>query len=156
MARIFISSTYTDLIDCRERVYHVLRQMRHDVIAMEDYVAKDERPLARCLNDIAQCDLYIGILAWRYGFIPERDNPTHKSITEMELRHAINCGKPTLVFLLDVNAYWPRSKMDDCHEFCRIENLRKELMNEYQIGFFRDSESLAAEVSAAVGRWGEV
>ena len=46
MARIYISSTYEDLKDYREAAYRALRRLRHDVVAMEDYVAADERPLA--------------------------------------------------------------------------------------------------------------
>ena len=73
--RIYISSTYNDLRECREQVYRTLRQLGHDVIAMEDYVATDQRPLDKCLQDVASCDLYVGIFAWRYGYIPAKDNP---------------------------------------------------------------------------------
>ena len=76
MARIYISSTYEDLKDCREAAYRALRRLRHDVVAMEDYVAADERPLDRCLEDVANCDVYIGLIGWRYGFVPAEDNPT--------------------------------------------------------------------------------
>ena len=38
MAKIYLSSTYSDLKEHREAVYRALRKMRHDVIAMEDYV----------------------------------------------------------------------------------------------------------------------
>ena len=41
MARIYISSTYEDLVAYREALYKTLRQMGHDAIAMEDYVASD-------------------------------------------------------------------------------------------------------------------
>ena len=39
---IYVSSTYEDLKPDRERVYHQLRLLRHDVVAMEDYVAADD------------------------------------------------------------------------------------------------------------------
>jgi Domain of unknown function (DUF4062) len=84
VAKIYLSSTYNDLKACREAVYHALRQMRHDVIAMEDYVATDQRPTEKCLADVAASDLYIGIYAWRYGYIPPKKKPDHKSITELE------------------------------------------------------------------------
>jgi Domain of unknown function (DUF4062) len=51
----------------------------HDAIAMEDYVATDRRPLQKCLADVAACDGYIGIFAWRYGFVPEADNSERRS-----------------------------------------------------------------------------
>src|SRR5713226_6398740 len=112
MAKIYISSTYSDLKDHREKVYRALRQMRHDVIAMEDYVARDERPLETCLADVADCDIYIGIFAWRYGFIPSENNPEGKSITELEYRKAVNTGKSPLIFLLDKQATWHPQLMD--------------------------------------------
>jgi hypothetical protein len=36
-------STYGDLKDHREHVYRTLRQLNHDVIAMEDYVAAPQQ-----------------------------------------------------------------------------------------------------------------
>src|ERR1700730_8472836 len=96
VATIYLSSTYTDLKVCRESVYRALRQMRHDVIAMEDYVATDQRPTEKCLADVAAADLYIGIFAWRYGYIPREINPDHKSITELEYRQAQQTGRSCL------------------------------------------------------------
>ena len=93
VAKIYVSSTYSDLKECREAVYDTLRKMRHEVIAMEDYVATDQRPLDKCLADVANCDVYVGIFAWRYGYIPSKDNPEKRSITEREFRHAVQHGK---------------------------------------------------------------
>ncbi|HYT43570.1 MAG TPA: DUF4062 domain-containing protein, partial [Methylomirabilota bacterium] len=103
MTTIYLSSTFSDLEEYREAVYHTLRQMRYDVIAMEDYVATDTRPLEKCLLDVAACDLYLGLFAWRYGYIPSEGNPEHKSITELEYRKATQSGKSRLIFLLDKN-----------------------------------------------------
>jgi Domain of unknown function (DUF4062) len=82
MAKIYVSSTYADLKDYRETVYRTLRQMGHGVIAMEDYVATDQRPVVKCLADVAGCDLYPGLFAWRYGYVPpaEHGNLGQKSI----------------------------------------------------------------------------
>ena len=86
MLTIYLSSTFDDLIEHRNEAYRALRRMHHHVIAMEDYVATDQRPLDKCLDDVAASDLYIGIFAWRYGFIPTENNPEQKSITELEYR----------------------------------------------------------------------
>ena len=83
------------------------------MIAMEDYVATDQRPTEKCLADVAASDLYIGIFAWRYGYIPSEMNPEHKSITELEYRKAIETGKSCLLFLLDKDASWPPKAMDE-------------------------------------------
>jgi hypothetical protein len=56
MKTIYISSTFDDLRDHRKAVYHTLKKMAYRVIAMDDYVAKDERTVKRCLEDVATCD----------------------------------------------------------------------------------------------------
>ena len=70
---------------------------------MEDYVAEGRLPAERCLEDVSNCDVYVGIFAWRYGFIP---SGYEFSITELEYREAIKLKIPTLIFLLDEEAAW--------------------------------------------------
>ena len=88
MARIYVSSTFSDLEDYRKQVSLALRRLGHEDVAMELYVAEDERPLDKCLDDVASCNLYVGIFAWRYGYVPQEDNPEGLSITELEYRKA--------------------------------------------------------------------
>jgi len=68
MAKIYISSTYRDLEAYRRAVSDILRQAGHTVIGMEDYPAADERPLDKCRKDVADCDIYVGVFAWYYGY----------------------------------------------------------------------------------------
>jgi hypothetical protein len=154
MARIYLSSTYGDLATYRESVYKVLRQLRHDVIAMEDYVATDSRPLDKCLADVAGCDVYIGVFAWRYGYVPDKDNPERKSITELEYRQACEKNIPRLIFLLDEKVTWPRGSKDaetGENEGGRlIAELRRELSEERLISFFKTEDQLAGQVSVAI------
>lgn len=152
MAKIYLSSTYGDLKECREKVYDALRALRHDVIAMEDYVATDQRPLDKCLADVAACDIYVGVFAWRYGFIPDKDNPERRSITELEFCCAVNKGKACLVFLLDENAAWPRTQIERGEGATRIEQLRQELANDYTVSFFDNGDDLGRKVATAVTR----
>jgi hypothetical protein len=85
-------------------VREVLGRRGHEDVAMELYGAQDKRPLEKCLEDVENCDLYIGIFAWRYGYIPPGHN---KSITELEFSKAVECGKSRLMFLLAEDAPWP-------------------------------------------------
>ncbi|HEX6597506.1 MAG TPA: DUF4062 domain-containing protein, partial [Acidimicrobiales bacterium] len=112
MAKIYVSSSFVDLREHREAVYQTLRQMRHDVVAMEDYVATDQRPLAKCLDDVDACDLYVGIFAHRYGYVPEEGNPDGRSITELEYRRAVEGAKPCLIFVAEESSPWPPDMMD--------------------------------------------
>lgn len=145
MARIYISSTYSDLAAARESVYRALRRAGHEAIAMEDYVAADQRPLERCLADVASCDAYVGIFAWRYGYVPPGES---RSITELEFREARRQGIPTLLFLLHEDAPWPRSAIDRDEE--PIERLREELSRDFLVSFFHTPDELSALVMASL------
>jgi hypothetical protein len=155
--RIYISSTFIDLEEHREKVYRQLRSLRHDVVAMEDYVAADQRPLDQCLQDVRDADVYVGIFAWRYGYVPDTENPEGKSITELELCEAERLGKPRLVFVLKNTAPWPPNMMDattgENEGGARIKALRDTLQQERLIGTFETADELAGKVVSAVYRW---
>ena len=68
--KAYLSSTYEDLKDYRQRAYDELRKLEFDVLAMEHYGAANMRPVDKCLADVGSADLYIGIFAHRYGFVP--------------------------------------------------------------------------------------
>ena len=151
MAKIYVSSTFSDLKDCRDAVIKLLRRMRHEVVAMEDYTAEDQWPADKCLADVAACDLYVGLFAWRYGFVPADNNPAQFSITEMEYRKAIEMSKQCLIFLLKEDAPWPRSLMDRNPE--RIEDFRARLGNDHICDFFISAQDIASLVTSAVANW---
>jgi hypothetical protein len=152
MAKVYVSSTFVDLEEYREKVEKVLRRMGHTDVAMEYYVAEDRRPVERCLQDVAESDLYAGIFAWRYGWQPLEGNPDQLSITEMEYRKAIETGKTCLIFLLSEDAPWPRRFMDK--DAARIEGLRAELSARHSTGpHFKSPDELGRLVAEAVHNW---
>ena len=71
MNKAYISSTFDDLRTERERVSTKLRSLQVQVVGMEDYTAEDARPLDLYLRDVSECDIYVGIFTWRYGYISE-------------------------------------------------------------------------------------
>jgi hypothetical protein len=155
--RIYISSTFNDLAQYREKVYRYLRSLGHDVIAMEDYVATDARPLQKCLQDVRDANVYVGIYAWRYGFIPIDGNPDRKSITELELNEAERLGKPRLIFILKETVAWPPNLMDSTtgenKRGARINALRKALKQARLVSEWETADELAGKVGAALYRW---
>jgi hypothetical protein len=153
MAKVYVSSTFLDLKDCRAKVSVALRKVGHEDVAMEYYVAGHERPVERCLADVSECDLYVGLFAWRYGYVPDKENPERLSITEMEYRQARRLGKPCLIFLLSEDAPWPRKFMDK--DATQIERLRAELNAEHMTGAFTSPEDVTEAVYPAVYKWSE-
>src|SRR4051812_43213272 len=151
MSLVYISSTFEDLRAERQAAYQGVRRLRHDAIAMEDYVAADQRPLDRCLADVRRSDIYVGLLGWRYGYVPAGRT---RSITELEFREAVKAKKPCLLFLQD-SSVKPRAVNRD--DRAHIERLRASVGRKYLASFFTTSDDLAAKVTAAVANaFGEV
>ena len=156
MAKIYLSSTYADLVDHRKAVYDILRKVGHDVIAMEDYVATDERPAAKCLADVASSDVYVGLIAWRYGYVPTQDDPQNRSVTEMEFRKAGELKLPRLMFLAHRDAKFQDAfrdaKTGDNDAGQRVAGFRAEVERELLVSYFKTPDHLAGLVVAAVYR----
>jgi hypothetical protein len=149
LTRAYISATFEDLQECRLAVQSALRQLDVSYLAMEAYVAEDRKPLDKCLADIETCDFYIGIFAWRYGFVPPNQT---KSITQLEYERAIASHKDVLIFLLHEAAPWPRKFVDRGSDCERVDELREHLRAEHLCSFFSGPDELAFKVVTAVTR----
>src|SRR3954447_24316834 len=121
--RIFVSSTFEDLREHRAAAIRVvLRQLGHEVLAMEDLVALSAAPLTKVLEMVDRSEAYVGIFAWRYGYIPrpgtegtlavqppDVDGATYgeTSITHYEYLRAVQRKLPVMAVLLDEQFAWP-------------------------------------------------
>lgn len=150
---VYLSSTFADLEPYREAVYRALRKARYDVRAMEDYVARDEGMVEACLEDVAGRDLYIGLVARRYGHVPEDDNPEGLSITHLEYLKAQKEEMAVLVFLLEDEREWDAeftdSETGENDAGARIAAFRAEL-EKLASSRFREPNELAVNVLASV------
>lgn len=148
--KVYVSGTVKDLVEYLDKARDQIRKMGLNVVSMDTYVAEDKRPLDRCLEDVRNCDLYVGIFAWRYGFIPLGQD---KSITELEYREAGEHGIERLIFLLDPDVLWHRNFMDSTSgDETKISNLREELSTDRLVSFFKSPEDLARLLAAAIHR----
>ena len=171
--RIFVSSTFEDLREHRSAAIRVLRQLGHEVLAMEDLVAASAAPLVKVIEMIDRSDAYVGIFAWRYGYVPGRDSspapqtqaPPVKdakwgetSITHYEYLRALERQLPVMAFLLDERCAWPPQLIDGFDttnpeapkNADRIRALRLELQQQKIVSWFTTPADLEARVSAAV------
>ena len=96
--RVFISSTYTDMIPYREAIQTALNRADCIAYGMERFGAQAVPPLEACYRELEASQIYICVLGMRYGTVDER---TGKSYTQLEYEKARELGKPTLVFLID-------------------------------------------------------
>jgi hypothetical protein len=145
MARIYISSTYEDLKEERRRASDAILSVGHLPVKMETYTASERPPLEHCLNDVRSCQIYLGIFAFRYGYMPPGQK---KSTTALEYEEAGKAGLPRLIFLLDKKASWPVERVDKDPE--RIHAFRDELGTERLCGLFLNPDDLVAKVTLAL------
>ena len=145
--KIYLSSTYMDLKHHRAVVGKALRSAHYDVVMMEEYVARDQLVEFACQGDVQECDVYVGLFAWRHGYVPEDNNPENLSVTEMEYAAAGSRKIKRLTFLLDDKARWAEERKDV--DLSRINKLRAHL-NNYCSGYFANANELAKEVLAAL------
>ena len=107
--RVFISSTYKDLVEYRDaamKAVHSLLGYSDDMI----FWSADERsPDKVSIERVKQCDVVILIVAHSYGFIPKNEQ---YSITEMEYRSARSANIPVLAFFVDDSILWPPAYVD--------------------------------------------
>jgi len=153
MAKIFISSTTEDLRDYRTEAVKALRHLGHQVVVLEELEASSKPPVEQSFAAIDSSDLFVSIIAWRYGYVPSVDNPDGRSFIELEFRYAREHGKTTLVFIVKEDVPWPPQFMDSGENAARLAAFRKDLLQTLTVGFFASPENLAQILVTAVSRW---
>ncbi|WP_017557342.1 HEAT repeat domain-containing protein [Nocardiopsis baichengensis] len=148
--RAYLSSSFTDLEECRAAAGRALHRLSFQAVEMETYTADGRPPADKCRADVRSCDVYIGIFAWSYGSAPEGEE---RSFTELEYREAEESGIPCLIFLHDEDAPWPPKHFDRGEDQERIKRLRDELCEKYTCSFFSDAAHLETLVTAAASNW---
>ncbi|SRR6266851_5404917 len=92
-----ISSTSVDLPEHRQQAIDACLRQGIFPSAMEHLPARDADAMRVSLEMVDKADIYIGIYAWRYGYVPAGHDI---SITEMEFNRAVERGIPILVFTI--------------------------------------------------------
>jgi hypothetical protein len=109
--RVFISSTYIDNVDRRRLVENAVQQAQMHPVGMERFTASAHPTVAECERLAAECDIYVGIVAYRYGWIPDGQVV---SVTELEYNAAKRAGRACYVFVLSEDVpVDPRRDYDD-------------------------------------------
>jgi len=95
--RAFISSTVFDLPEHRKQAVEACLRQGIFPVSMERAAAEDAACIEISRGMIDKADVFIGVYAWRYGWIPQGSDT---SIAEIEFNRAVERGIPILVFLM--------------------------------------------------------
>jgi hypothetical protein len=146
--KIFLSSTYLDLIAHRRAAAEALERLGQQTGRMEVFGARPAEPQRACIEEIDVCELFVGIYAHRYGHVPDGSGV---SITEAELDHAIYTGKRIFAFVVDDEHPWP-PKMIEAGVSDALQSLRDKIRSIATPDRFTTPEDLAVRVATSVGR----
>jgi len=128
-ATVFVSHTAEMMTFPADRSYiraamdAVLRAGFHPV-EMGTFTANPLPPADYCRARVLDCDVFVGVIGFRYGsLVPELQETSY---IDLEFREATRAGIPRLIFLLDEGASIIRSMVDV--DGRRIEEFRHRLL----------------------------
>ena len=148
--QVFISSTYTDLVEARAKVRDAILSMYHFPVGMELFGAANEEQWQIISETIDSSDYYVLIIGQRYGsVIPEGHIDAGISYTEKEFRYALEKGIPILAFLLDDNvAVKPEFVETDHRE--KLTAFKNDVKTGRLVEWWKNPDELAQKVTAAL------
>ncbi|MDR0898449.1 MAG: DUF4062 domain-containing protein [Oscillospiraceae bacterium] len=147
--RVFVSSTYDDMKDYRQAVIDELNNLEVIPRAMEQFVSSPDKPLDVVLAEVRRCQLFIALVAMRYGSI---DMETGKSFSELEYEEAVKNGIPVLAFIIDENECPVLPRYVDVGEAAEKLKKFKDTLNKKYASRFKSVDDLKQLVVRAVKR----
>lgn len=119
--QVFVSSTYTDLIEERQAAVQAILDAGHIPAGMELFKAgKSQMDTIRKWIDAS--DIYMLILGGRYGSI---EKSSGFSYTELEYRYALSKNMPVFAIVLDDKFLSKKSKYKDKYSVYENDNINK-------------------------------
>lgn len=148
---VMISSTARDLPIHRQHALDACLRQGMFPIMMEHLPPKAEDAIAASLKMVDDAEIYLGIFAYRYGFLP----PGHDiSITEMEYNRAVERGIPRLIFFMHKEHQTTPEQMgegledplEEAQRKIKLAAFKKRLATENIINEFKNPDEFRALV----------
>lgn len=118
--QIFISSTYTDLIEERQAAVQAVLDAGHIPAGMELFKAGNKSQLETIKRWIDDSDVYMLILGGRYGSIEETSG---KSYTQVEYEYAIKKEIPVFAVILNEQFLYTKASKQGKETVFEADNL---------------------------------
>ena len=151
---VMVSSTARDLPEHRKEVMDACLRQGMFPIMMEHLPANDHEAISASLKMVDEADIYVGVFAQRYGYIPKgkKRNPKQISITEMEYDHAVKRKIPRLIFVMDKSH--PITIDDiDIENAAKLKTFKDNIQTENIVNFFKSPADLRAHVINSLSQY---
>lgn len=145
--QIFISSTFSDLKEERNKVMQTIMSLDCIPAGMELFPAMDEEQFEFIKRVIDDCDYYLLIVGARYGSMDENG----VSYTEKEYDYAVSKGIPVIAFLHHDISSLPINKADlDAELRKKLEAFRKKVETGRLVQYWKNADDLNAKVAVSL------
>lgn len=149
--QVFISSTYEDLKDARQKVQDAILSMYHFPVGMEMFSAADEEQWEIIKETIDSTDYYVLILGQRYGSVIKDGEDIGISYTEKEFRYAVQKGIPVLAFIIDDSTPVIKDNIETDNDKIKKLNAFKDTVKSRRlVDWWKTPEELAQKVTTAL------
>ncbi|HYH87178.1 MAG TPA: DUF4062 domain-containing protein [Pyrinomonadaceae bacterium] len=142
-----VSSTARDLPEHRKEVMDACLRQGMFPKMMEQLPASDAEAIEASLKLVDEADIYVGVFAHRYGYVPKENNPQQISITEMEYARAVERKIPRLIFIIDKNlplADFTINDIDLGKSAEKLAQFKSRIETENIVNFFKSPADLRA------------
>src|SRR5436305_8615168 len=140
---VMISSTARDLPEHRKEVLDAGLRQGMFPLMMEHLPAIDSEAIATSLKMVDEADIYLGVFAHRYGYVPKGYDI---SITEMEYNRAVERGIPRLLFLMHDDHPVKASDVEKGEGAVKLEEFKARLTTDRVDNFYKSPADLRAHV----------
>ncbi|HRI60892.1 MAG TPA: DUF4062 domain-containing protein, partial [Saprospiraceae bacterium] len=151
--KAMISSTVRDLPDHRKHVMEACQRQTLFPLMMENLPASDAEAISVSLKMVDEAEIYVGVFAFRYGYVPKTGNPQQISVTEMEYDHAKKNGKTCLIFIMDKTHPISFDQVEMGENAEKLKVFKEKLEKENIVNHFKSPDDLRALVINSLAHW---
>lgn len=145
--QIFLSSTFTDLIEERKVAIDAIMQLRQIPAGMELFGAMGEEQMSYIKEVIRESDYYLLIIGGKYGTI----GPTGLSYTEEEYNYAVSLGLRVIAFVHENPEERPAKFYEqDSEKRIKLENFRERIIKDRLVSFWKDMDDLRLKILSSL------
>jgi tetratricopeptide (TPR) repeat protein len=143
---VMVSSTARDLPEHRKEVLDACLRQGMFPKMMEHLPASDAEAISASLRLVDEADIYVGVFAHRYGYVPKDNNPRQISITEMEYERAVERKIPRLIFAIDKTHPLTIDDVEQGEGAVKLKAFKERVLAENIVNFFKSPADLRAHV----------
>jgi len=147
--RVFISSTYRDLLPERRALTWVVQELRATFVGMEIFSAAQESLTDAAIREISECDVVVFVIAHRYGSLARASK---KSILEREYETACSQKKHIFIYVKDEGACVHVAGIE-FENRRKLERFKAKLSKRHLFGRYTTPDQLAGLVAIDLMRF---